>query len=118
MVLGSSGVFRLVLPDLEVLVARYVTDGSDDSAVRFIEYSGLGKTQRPRSISSFLREFLGGSQHLWLWDFKSLRSELAAAGFTGIRRASFHDSAYEPFRLVEEEGRWRDALGIECFAPR
>lgn len=112
--LRSGGVFRLVLPDLEKLIEGYATDCSDEAALKFIEYTGLGRVTRPQGIVSILRDFVGNSHHLWLWDYKSLSKELANAGFANVRRAFYLDSSSEPFRLVEDETRWNDALGIEC----
>jgi hypothetical protein len=52
--------------------------------------------------------------HLWMWDYKSLAVELEKAGFRSIRRATFGDSGLTIFGDVEDPGRWKNALGIEC----
>ena len=79
--------------------------------------SGLGLAQRNRGAIGLLRTWLGNSQHLWMWDYKGMAEELAAAGFTSIRRAQFGDSPDPHFQTVESEGRWTDCLGIECKRP-
>lgn len=107
--------FRCVLPDLEQLVAEYQADETSNAAARFMENTLLGEPRRDRSLGGLLRQLAGNSRHLWMWDFKGLAAELHAAGFTAIRRAMFHDSTHEGFRLVEAENRWTNQLGIECI---
>lgn len=115
-VLASEGVFRCVLPDLGHLVKEYVADGSAGAAVRFMENTLLGEPRRDRGLRGLLRHWLGNSRHLWMWDYEGLAEELRVAGFTGIRRAAFHDSEHAAFQLVEAADRWENALGIECRA--
>ncbi|GAB6041426.1 class I SAM-dependent methyltransferase [Endothiovibrio diazotrophicus] len=112
--LRPDGRFRLVVPDLEVEVERYRNDPSAAAALSLMERTELGWESRPRSLAGLLREWLGNSRHRWMWDFRSLAAELEGAGFREIRRARFGDSAEPRYREVEDEGRWRDALGIEC----
>lgn len=112
----DGGVFRCVLPDLGHLISTYDTDDSPAAAVRFMSNTLLGEAHRDRTIRGLVRRYLGNSRHLWMWDYKGLAAELDAAGFTAIRRATFHDSVHEGFRLVEREDRWTDQLGIECHA--
>lgn len=104
----------MVLPDLEFLIDAYRHDESPDAAIRFMRNTILGQERRPRSLAGFVREWLGGSRHLWMWDLKSLRQELHAAGFTRVRRAEYNDSEMVGFRLVENADRWRNTLGVEC----
>jgi hypothetical protein len=114
--LVDGGLFRLVVPDLRVAAERYVADGSDAAAIRFMEETYLGVLERPRGLSGLLRTWLGNSQHLWMWDFASLRRELESAGFKGIRAARMGDSEEPLFAAVEEDSRWVDAVGIQCCA--
>ena len=114
--LAKDGIFRLVVPDLRVAAKRYVADESDAAAIRFMEETYLGVLERPRSLSGLLRTWLGNSQHLWMWDFASLRRELETAGFSAIRAAHMGDSDEPLFAAVEQESRWTDAVGIQCGA--
>lgn len=115
--LRPGGRFRLVLPDLEFCARAYLADSVPTAAHAFMEQTMLGVRHRPRGLREFIRHWLGGSEHLWMWDFKSIRYELEAAGFTGIRRASFGDSTDARFKSVETRGRWNNALGVECVRP-
>ena len=77
----------------------------------------LGVPRRPRGPRDFARLWLGGSEHLWMWDYKAMRRELEKAGFAEIRRARFGDSPDPRFASVESPGRWQCALGIDCIRP-
>ena len=76
----------------------------------------LGTPERPHGVRGLLRSWLGNSQHLWMWDYPSLRHELEAAGFTAIRPARMGDSGEPMFTVIEEESRWVDAVGVQCAA--
>jgi len=113
-ILQSGGCFRLVLPDLEYSITKYVNDSSADAASVFLEETSLGKKNRSRGLKGFAQEWLGNSQHLWMWDYKSIVQELENAGFVNIRRAAYGDATDIMFREVEDEGRWENCLGVEC----
>lgn len=115
--LVPGGVFRFVLPDLEQLVRGYVNSQSKQPAVEFLEASLLGYKSRPRGVGAKLREWLGNSRHLWMWDYRSLEVELREVGFQAIRRAEIGDNPDSRFRDVEEPGRWENCLGIEYLRP-
>jgi hypothetical protein len=114
-ILISGGVFRFVLPDLEYLAKAYLEMREPDACSWFMREAHLGIECRPRGLVSILREMFGNSKHLWLWDFKGLKSSLESYGFERIRRAQFGDSDLPQFQDVEQKHRWDNALGIECF---
>jgi len=112
--LRPGGRFRLVLPDLEHLARAYVASAEPDAAHKFMEGGSLGQRTRHRGPVAFLRDWLGNSRHLWMWDFKAMAKQLADVGFVDIRPATIGDSADPRFRDVEDAQRWRDCLGVEC----
>ena len=59
----------------------------------------------------------GGSKHLWMWDFESMKKELIECGFVEVREAFFNDSSKEEFKLLENESRWKDepVIGFEAI---
>lgn len=114
-ILKPGGVFRGVLPDLEVEVRSYLADTRLDACSRFMTRTSLGLAEQRRGLMVRLRAMLGNSQHLWMWDFKGLQAELHAVGFVAVRRAVYGDSQQPLFSAVEDEGRWQDALGFECL---
>ncbi len=112
--LGPGGVFRLVMPDLRTLCTEYLEADNAGAAGRFLEESMLGTVTRPRRPMAILRQWIGNSAHLWLWDYASTAAELEAAGFTSIRPAKYGDSEQECFKIVEIPDRWQRCLGVEC----
>lgn len=114
-ILRSGGIFRLVLPDLEYSIKKYINDPADDAAHTFMKETSLGQEKRNRGLKGVAFSLLGNSQHLWMWDFKAIESELRNAGFIEIRRARFGDSMDHFFTEVEERGRWENCLGVECL---
>lgn len=112
-ILQKDGVFRFVLEDFEFFVKRYANDDSADASLKFMGET-LGHEKRDRSLKGLFISWLGNSQRLWMWDYKSIEVELKSAGFKNIRRASFGDSTDPRFREVEEIVRWKNCLGVEC----
>lgn len=115
--LRPGGIFRLVVPDLEQLTRIYLnTPGAEASHVFMVE-AHLGDESTAKGLMRLPRALFGKSQHLWMWDYKSMSRELEIVGFMGIRLARAGDSTDSRFGEVEDEGRWRDALGMECLRP-
>jgi len=112
--LQPGGYFRLVVPDLESLMKEYFLDPRADASSRFMETSHLGEARCLRGPRGALVSTFGRSKHRWMWDYKAIESELAAADFVDIRRARFGDSSDPRFKDVESEGRWERCLGVEC----
>jgi SAM-dependent methyltransferase len=112
--LETGGIFRFVLPDLEFMSQQYVKSNDPDAALEFMRVTWMGIENRQRNLRGFLKEWLGGSQHLWMWDYKSLSRELSAVGFQDIRRAQVGDSGILEFSDVEDPQRWQNELGIQC----
>jgi hypothetical protein len=113
--LESGGTFRMVLPDIEWLIRQYLASSDPYAASTFMRESYLGLESRGTGMSSITRALFGRSAHLWMWDEKNISAELAAAGFTDIRRATFGD---EPgFEDVESMHRWTNCLGMNCHRP-
>jgi SAM-dependent methyltransferase len=71
-VLRVGGVFRLVVPDLEFLTKEYMANELPNAAIEFMKSTLLGKEERDKSISVLLRDWLGNSRHLWMWDYKAM----------------------------------------------
>ncbi|MDJ0696295.1 methyltransferase domain-containing protein [Mastigocoleus sp. MO_188.B34] len=113
-ILKLGGIFRFVLPDLEFMAHQYINSVNSDAAVEFMQLTWLGIQERRNGLLGFLKEYLGGSKHLWMWDYKSLSLELEKVGFKNIRRAYFGDSNFSNFTQVEYLERWENELGIEC----
>jgi len=116
-ILQPGGIFRLVLPDLEYSARCYLDNGSSDAACVFMKETGLGEEERARGLKGLIASWLGNSRHRWMWEYKSIETELLTAGFVAVRKASFGDSVDPRFQEVEEESRWEHCLGVECRGP-
>jgi len=113
-ILKSGGCFRLVLPDLEYSINKYINNPSAESAPMFLKETLLGKEKRGRGLKGFVQEWLGNTQHLWMWDYKSIEQELMDAGFVNIRKAEYGDASDKLFLELEDKSRWENCLGVEC----
>lgn len=116
-ILSSGGIFRLVVPDLELLANNYLSSDDPLAAITFMRRTSLGISTRDRSFFGFLKSWFGNSRHLSMWDFKSLKCEFLSVGFTNIRRCSYSDSEDRMFDEVDTLERFIDSVGIECRKP-
>jgi SAM-dependent methyltransferase len=108
-VLAPGGIFRLIVPDLEIRAKLYlerISRGDKQANDWFMESAHLGLKRRSRSLLQVMSRVLGNSHHLWMWDFTSMERALEVAGFTAIRRCRRGDSGDPMFDKVEEEGRF------------
>ncbi|WP_343673099.1 methyltransferase domain-containing protein [Chitinophaga sp.] len=116
-ILKPGGIFRCVVPDLEKAAREYVedlTNHDQEANAKFLQKTRLGKTHRRRGIKGLLQNTYGNSDHLFMWDTLSLSNELYRAGFSYVRPATFNDSEDEMFKLVESEGRFKNAVALEA----
>jgi SAM-dependent methyltransferase len=124
--LKPQGLFRLIVPDLEARARLYVNKldaGAKDANDWFMLATYLGLSSQPSSLMAKAGRLLGGSLHLWMWDFPSMEAQLRRAGFINIRRCSLGDSKDPMFVRVEEPSRFLDAsdniveLAVEASKP-
>jgi SAM-dependent methyltransferase len=117
LILKPNGIFRCVVPDLEWAARKYVHSldkGESAATLEFFADTRLGAKKRPRGPVELLSSFFGNSDHLWMWDHRSLSEELMKAGFVLVRSCEFNDCPDEMFRLVEDRGRFYNAVAVEC----
>lgn len=116
-ILKPEGIFRCVVPDLELMARSYIKhldNGNRLASISFIKDTLLGIDQRARGFKGLLSSFWGNSHHLWMWDNSSLSEELKKAGFVQIRSCRFNDCEDEMFKQVENADRFENAVAIEC----
>lgn len=117
-ILKPGGIFRCVVPDLEIAAREYIQalDRKEkDASIHFLNSVMLGQRTRPRGTKNLVKTMFGNSNHLWMWDIQSLADALQQAGFKNIRACKFDDSNDPMFKLVEAEGRFWHAAAIECI---
>jgi len=118
-ILRANGIFRLVVPDLEYAAREYVARlGRNDSTANlfFLQATLLGMENRKHGLYDLLYRWLRTSEHLWMWDALSLGEALESHGFTSVRRCCFGDCEDDMFALVEDEGRFENAVALEARA--
>jgi predicted SAM-dependent methyltransferase len=117
-ILKPNGIFRLVVPDLEIAAREYINSLDKGDASASFQFLGdathLGVYKRSRGITGLLRSIFGNSHHLWMWDKQSLTQELLKAGFKNVRICSFNDCDDKMFNYVEEIYRFENSVSIEC----
>lgn len=116
-ILKKGGIFRCILPDLEFLARSYIEEldnGYNKASINFMNNTLLGKKERLKGLKDFLSSFFGNSQHLWMWDNKSISEELMNVGFSQIRTCRFNDCEDEMFKYVENRERFENSVAIEC----
>ena len=82
--LKPSGIFRLIVPDLEFRARQYVDEISQndsEASLKFMDSCSLGCRDRTKSLLGKMSQLLGGSTHLWMWDAPSMINALKSAGF-------------------------------------
>lgn len=116
-VLKDGGIFRCIVPDLEWAARTYINNLDNDkreASIDFMNNTLLGKQERHRGVKGFLSQFFGNYYHMWMWDAKSLTQELQRVGFKDIRVCNFNDCEDRMFKLVEDPGRFKHSVAIEC----
>lgn len=117
--LKVGGIFRCVIPDLEIIARTYIEElqtGNDKASIDFIKSTLLGIESMPKGLKKhfFLAYYPGMSRHLWMWDKFSLVHELKKVGFIDIRECKFNDCEDKMFNLVENEDRFKNSIAIQC----
>ena len=117
--LKPGGVFRLIVPDIEIRIKRYVDSSESTRAHEFVKMSGLGRAEPSAGLIVKLYQAFRTSGHRWMYDWGSMSEELSRAQFTAIRRCEFGDADIKEFAEVEDHSRFvkpllGPELAIEC----
>jgi hypothetical protein len=113
--LRDGGCFRLVTPDLEFMINKYVNSTDPERGNVFIRETGMGLETSTAPLLSRIKRVLGFSHHFWLYDEQTLKTELENAGFQRVRRCYFGDSQMDEFVEIENAFQFENNLGMECF---
>jgi predicted SAM-dependent methyltransferase len=123
-ILKPGGVFRCIVPDLEMYIREYIdgiSSGSselqNEAAVKFCRGTNLGMLKRRRDIIGRLSEAYGNSGHRWMWDRYSLSRALLDHGFVDVETFEKGNCADEMFLLPERDHQFHRGIGIQCRKP-
>ena len=115
--LAPGGLFRVIVPDLDAIIAGYLKDAGNgaEAAHGFVRGLGMGAERSRVGLLARFRETLSNARHQWMWTEASLRAELTAAGFTDITRRHGHQHLGDlRFAAVEQEKRHVRAVCLEA----
>lgn len=107
--LQPGGTLRLIVPDLQKRAELYLAKTGEEGAADWLmEQLFMGVRERQRGWKQMIRDAIGNSRHLWMYDEAAMRAELVRAGFGDVRRASYGDSGDPILAQVENPDRFRD----------
>lgn len=106
-VLKTAGTLHLILPDMKILVDKYLADPDDNSCDEFVANTLLTRKKRP-SIKYRLLELFGhyGLQHYWMYDIDSMKKRIIEVGFRFIENES----------IPTKEFRKDDGISFHLYA--
>jgi SAM-dependent methyltransferase len=123
-ILKSGGKFRVIVPNLRLDVEDYLSSYNSPSdggyaSIDFFKSMHVGKLARAKSLVNFIEEYISNSQHLWMWDDKSLYMALKQAGFVDIK--PFVEGEGDPFDenivLPEQPHQFERGIALQCMRP-
>ena len=115
-VLQPGGVCRLVLPDLEAAVRRYLARLSGESAGgasdQLMEELLVHPASPPRGLLGWYHRVLGFHQHKWMYDAAGLRRLLTAVGFVEVTNPGCREGRLPDVERIESPSRVADGAGV------
>lgn len=85
-ILKSGGTIRLIVPDIDIVLKRYLEDY---------------KTNAVAAGEEFNTRLFENGQHKWMYNLESLSDLLAKSGFKRIRKMSFRKSKIKDINNLE-----------------
>lgn len=81
-VLKPGGIIRVVVPDLRILIDRYLDSGNADELIA----GTFLAVPKPKTLSQKLLHLLNGHRnHHWIYDSASMSALLQSCGFSDVR---------------------------------
>jgi SAM-dependent methyltransferase len=113
--LASGGILRLAVPDIRMLVEKYLATGDSDA---FIDKTLLSET-KPKGIFAKLKYilFTGFRHHHWMYDSVSLPKLLIEAGFRDPIVLPPGETTISDPGLLDLRERWDESLYVEARNP-
>lgn len=102
-VLKKDGIFRIVLPDLNMMIKNY------KNADEFCnEFYGFEKDKFNKLEKFFIRG------HLWMYDFESIKKMLIECGFKKVSEVAFQKGSCVDIKKLDYGGHRTISMYIEC----
>lgn len=124
LLLRPGGIFRCIVPDLEIRARRYIAsleNGEDkraEASIEFCRKTSLGRQIRPKSFVNKWLAACSNKLHLWMWDRYSLEYALREHGFIDVVPFVIGRSMDEALLRPERDYQFNDAVSIEARKPR
>jgi predicted SAM-dependent methyltransferase len=112
-VLKPRGILRLVLPDLRMMVDKYLESGDAD---QFMERTllSISLDTRKQRLSAVMN---GNREHQWLYDGASLTKLLARHGFENIVVLQAGETTIPDINGLDLREREEESVYVEGAAP-
>jgi predicted SAM-dependent methyltransferase len=105
-VLRPGGVFRVIVPDAEMILKRYI-----EAPQALVADRGEGEGTAMEAVNSYFRQRY---EHQFMYDWPTLAQTLRRAGFNRVVRSCFRDpNACSPLR-IDDEKYARESLYVEA----
>lgn len=102
-ILEPRGRLRIVVPDAELYLRIYIGDGG-----KIFPYHNEGWTPMMH-----VNQVFRGYEHLYAWDFETLKKQLEMSGFSNIQRVNYNQGT-DPLLLIDSDDRKCESLYVEC----
>ena len=103
-VLGTGGVLRIVVPDVERYVRAYCSDGADgENAFASLGVPSPFPEDLPTRMDVVNHAFHQWHEHRWGYDFETLEHRLTQAGFSNIERMEYQRSLDDELAVDRDE---------------
>jgi len=105
-VLEPDGRFRIVVPDAELVVRRYL-----DAPKELVAWRGEGNVTPMETVNSFFRQRY---EHQFLYDWPTMEKVLLSAGFSKVFRSRYGENVHGiPIVLDDAKYEW-ESLYVEA----
>ena len=105
-VLEEGGLFRVIVPDAEKIVRLYL-----EAPEELVAYRGEAGATAMVALNSFFRQRY---EHQFLYDWQTLKTSLAAAGFREISRRACGEGAGDGALLLDDPKYAWESLYVEA----
>jgi len=114
-ILQPGGILRMVVPDLEAIVAEYIESSDMAGRADILNKKLFLREPTPPSgnfiyrIYTVLTDF---HSHKWIYDGHSLMHYFESAGFVDVSKMSSHQSRIKDIEIVENPERILNGKGV------
>ncbi len=105
-ILKPGGVFRVIVPDAELVLKRYF-----EAPDALVAARGDGEGTAMEMVNSYFRQRY---DHQFMYDWPTLARTLRRAGFASVARSGFRDPAGCPALRIDDEKYAAESLYVEA----